>query len=84
MPIRDKFPLLFENVVLRSLKSFFQLDCQVDISRYLKEATALCHPRELVGMKPSSSCNFSPSSLFGFPDFRFEFHFNKHFSSPFF
>jgi len=40
-PIRDKFPILFENVVLGSLESFFQLDHQVDISLYLMEATAL-------------------------------------------
>ena len=41
--IRDKFPSLFENVVLGSLKSFFQLDNQVDINLYLIEATALRH-----------------------------------------
>ena len=34
-PIKDKFPSLFENVILRSLKSFFQLDHHVDISLYL-------------------------------------------------
>ena len=33
--IREKFPSLLENVVLGSLKSFFQLDHQVDISLYL-------------------------------------------------
>ena len=44
--IRDKFPSLFENVILGSLKSFFQLDHQVDISFYLMEAIALCHFRE--------------------------------------
>ena len=37
-PIRDKFLSLFENIVLRNLKSFFQLDHQVDISLYLIEA----------------------------------------------
>jgi hypothetical protein len=52
-PIRDKFPSLFENVVLGSLKSFFELDHQVDISLYLTKATALCHSRELTGVKPS-------------------------------
>ena len=51
---RDKFPSLFENVVLEGLKSFFQLDHQVDISLYLTEvATALCHSRELAGLKPT-------------------------------
>ena len=51
---RDEFPSLFENVVLEGLKSFFQLDHQVDISLYLTEAaTALCHSRELVGLKPT-------------------------------
>ena len=51
--IRDKFQSLFENVVLGSLKSFFQLDHQVDISLYLTEATALRHSRELAGLTPS-------------------------------
>ena len=45
---RDRFPSLFENVVLRSLKSFFQIDHQVNISLCLMEATALHHSRELV------------------------------------
>ena len=31
-PIRDKLPSIYENVVLWSLESFFQLDHQVDIS----------------------------------------------------
>jgi hypothetical protein len=43
--IRDKFALLFENVVLGSLESFFQLDQQFDISLYLTEAAALRHSR---------------------------------------
>ena len=51
-PIRDKFPSLFENVVRGSPKSVFQLDHQVDISLFLKEAIALRHSRELVGFKP--------------------------------
>jgi hypothetical protein len=37
------FPVLLENVVPRSLKSFFQLDQHVNIMLYLKEATALRH-----------------------------------------
>ena len=52
-PIKDKLPSLFENVVLGSLKSFFQLDFQVDISLYLTKATALHHSRELDGLKLS-------------------------------
>ena len=52
-PIRDKFASLLKNVVLGVLESFFQLDHQVDISLYLMEATALCHSRELVGLKSS-------------------------------
>ena len=52
-PIRDKFPSLFENVVLGNLKSFFEFDHQVDNSLYLTEATALYHSRELAGVKPS-------------------------------
>ena len=37
-PTKDKFQSLFENVILGSLKSFFQLDHQVNISLYLKKA----------------------------------------------
>ena len=33
--IRDKFPLIFENIVLGNLKYIFQLDHQVDISLHL-------------------------------------------------
>ena len=33
-PVRDKFPLLFENIFVGGLKAFFQLDQQVDISLY--------------------------------------------------
>ena len=40
---RDNFLLLFEKVVLGSLKCFFQLNQQLEISLYLKEAIALCH-----------------------------------------
>ena len=36
-PIRDKFPSLSKNVVLGSLKSFFQLGQKVDISLYLTQ-----------------------------------------------
>ena len=47
-PIRDKFSSLFENVFLGSLKSFFQLDNQVDISIYLTEVTAFGQSKDLV------------------------------------
>ena len=57
----------------RNLKSFFQLDHQVDISLYLTEATTPRHSRELAGLKPSS-CTFNPISLFGFPDFEIKFN----------
>ena len=50
-PVRDKFPSLFENVVLGKLKSFFQLDQQINISLYLMEATTLRHSRELTSFK---------------------------------
>ena len=73
-PIRDKFSLLFQNVVLGSLESFFKLDQQDDISLYLTEATALRHSRELVGFEPSW-CAFNPISLFGFPDFKNQIYF---------
>ena len=51
-PIRNKFPS-FHNVVLGSLKSYIQLNHQVDINLYPMEAIALCHLGELVGLKPS-------------------------------
>ena len=38
--VRDKFQSLFENLILGSLQSFFQLDHQVDIGLYLMKATA--------------------------------------------
>ena len=71
-PIRDKFPSTFDNVVLRSLKSFFQLDQQVNISMYPTETSALRQSKELAGWKPSW-CTFKPTSLFIFPDFRINF-----------
>ena len=71
-PIRDKFPSQFENVVLRNLKYFFQLDQQIDISLYLTEATIVRHCRELVGLIPSW-CDFSPISLFSYPNFTVSF-----------
>ena len=41
-PYKDKFSSLFENLVLGSLKSFFQLDHQVGIiSLYITKATTL-------------------------------------------
>jgi hypothetical protein len=52
-PIRDKFQSIFENVVLGSLKSLFQLDHQSQHSLYLMEATALHHSRELASFTPS-------------------------------
>ena len=45
--IRDNVPVLFKNVVLGGLKSFFRLDHQVDINLYLTQSTALCHSRKL-------------------------------------
>ena len=71
-PFRDKFPSLFENVLLGSLKSFVQINQQVNVSLYVTEATALCHYRELIGLKPSS-CTFIPINLFGFPDYKINF-----------
>jgi hypothetical protein len=71
-PIRDKFPSLFENVVLGSLNSFFQLDHQGDISLYLKEATALLPLWKISYLKPSL-CTFNPIILFGFLDFEINF-----------
>ena len=46
-PITNKFPLLLENVVSRTLKSFFQLDNLVDTSIYLIEANILHHLKKI-------------------------------------
>ena len=51
--ICDNFQPLFSNVVLGSLKSFFQWDHQVDISLYMTEATAIYYYRELHGLTTS-------------------------------
>ena len=37
----------FKNAILALLKSFFQLDHQVDIGLYVTHATAHCYSREL-------------------------------------
>ena len=44
--IRIRFPSLFQNVVLGSLKSFVQLKHQLDLSCKLMDAIALHHSRE--------------------------------------
>ena len=51
--IRIRFPSLFQNVVLGSLKSFVQLKHQLDLSCKLMDAIALHHPRELAFLTPS-------------------------------
>jgi hypothetical protein len=61
-PIRDKFPSIFENVVLGIMKPFFQSNHQVDVSLYLTHANVLCHSRELASLKASYS-TFSPVGL---------------------
>ena len=50
--IKDKLPSIFKNVVLGNLESCFQLDRQVDISRYLTDPIALRHSRELASLEP--------------------------------
>ena len=51
----DKFPSLFENVVLGRLKFSSRLDHQVDISLYLMEVTPVRCSRALAWMTPSWS-----------------------------
>ena len=61
-----------------SLKYFFQLDQDVDISLFLTKTIAFCNSRELVGLKPSW-CSFNPISFFDFLNFKIKpisFHFN--------
>ena len=77
--IRVKFQALFENVVAWCLKSFFQLDHQVNNNLYLMETTTLCHCRESTGLTPSW-CTFSHISLLASSDFKINFisfHFNQ-------
>ena len=50
--IRNEFRSLFEKAILGSLKLFFQLNHQVDMSFYLMEATALRRSREVAGLTP--------------------------------
>ena len=45
--IKDRFPFMFQNVVLGSIKFSFQMDHQVDITMYLVNTTTLCHSKEL-------------------------------------
>ena len=58
----------FENVIRGSLKSFFQVNPQVNITLYLTEATTLRHSKEIIGLKPSW-CAF----LFDCMDFKINF-----------
>ena len=44
--LETRFPSLFQIMILDSLKSFSQLDHQVDVSFHLTEATALYYFRE--------------------------------------
>ena len=71
---KDKFPSLFENVILGSLKSFLQSDQQVDTSLYLTEATVLHNSKGLATLR-SSWLYFQPHQPFGFLDFKIHFHF---------
>jgi hypothetical protein len=50
--IRNKFVSLFENAVLRSIKAFFQLHQQVDISFYYTEVTIVRLSQILASLKP--------------------------------
>ena len=52
--IRAKFPSLLENVVLRNLKSFIQLENQNDTSLYLTDIT--CHI-------PQSKNSYTPETI---------------------
>ena len=60
--IGDKYQITIWEAILGSLRSFFQLDHQFEISLYLTEATTLHHARELATLTPSW-CIFSLISL---------------------
>lgn len=51
-PIRDEFPSIFENMVLKNLRLSFQSDHEVDNSLYLME-TIVTTLTKLAGLKPS-------------------------------
>ena len=51
--INDKLQSLFEDVILKSLESFFQLDHPVDIGLTLTDAIALDHSSELANLTTS-------------------------------
>ena len=61
--IKDKFPSLFENVVLRSLKTFFIWSKKVNNSLYHNP------PLQRISQLKPSKCTFNPINLFGFPNF---------------
>lgn len=71
-PITNQFLLQFENVMLGTLKSSFQLNHQVDISLYLKEATALC-PFQRISWFETIITYFLIPSTFCFLDFKINF-----------
>jgi hypothetical protein len=50
IPFRDKFQSLHESVLLGSLKSFFQLDHQVELASISQKTTALYRSKKLVGL----------------------------------
>ena len=53
MPLRDKFPLLFENVVgTKESLVFLPIGPTHDTSCHLMEAIALCYSRELLCLTP--------------------------------
>ena len=57
-PITCKFSSLFENVVPKNFKSFFQLDQQANINFYLTETSTLRHSKEITNLKPSCDTCF--------------------------
>ena len=71
--IKDRFPLLSENAVLESLRSFFRFDRQVEIILYVTQATTLCHSKDLAGYMTQSRCTFGSHWPFGFPNFKINF-----------
>jgi hypothetical protein len=59
---RNMFPFMFQTVVLGSLKPFCQMDHQIDISRCLTKASALCYSEKSVFLTPTC-CTSSTTSL---------------------
>lgn len=92
-PLKIHFQSLITHVVLGSLKSFCQVDHEVDSSLHLTKATALRHSKKVAILTPSWG-TFSPTNLVAFQIFKinlvalhfyitsFNYYFHKNHNHP--